>query len=840
MISITIDGKSIQVPEGTTILNAANSADIYIPVLCSHPDLGPFQTIELSDQIYQGDKIYTNDQNAMIDNIKGCGLCQVELENEANPISACETQVEDGMVVFTNTELLKDTRRKNLLPIMANHPHACLTCSQRIGCITLSADCPNSVIINERCCEINGNCELQRIADYIGIAPETPKFHHIGIPRIEDEGLFIRDYNLCIACGRCVRACQQLRNVFALGAVINNGKLIIGTTAGKYLSEAQCRFCGACVEVCPTGAIQDKVKHRLKEYSDYLPCRANCPGDTDIPSYLKFIAEDNPQASAEVIASKLSFPHSLGKICFHPCEFHCRRNGLTSAINIRGAKDYAMTNSELPPPIRKPNTGKKISIIGAGPAGLTAGYYLSLKGHNVTIYEKEEKIGGMLQYGIPKYRLPEEILSKDLYRIMQSGIEVKVNSEIGKELTINSLLENTTDAVLIATGLSKSKNLDIPIPQSDNSYYGIEFLNSVAKREIPTTYFAGKEVIVVGGGNVASDSARTALRLGAKKITIICLEKAGEMPAYKQEIEEAIDEGIIILNGWGIDSITEADSINLTLIKCISVFDDNGKFSPQYDLSIKNQISTDAIIFCIGQVADLSQFDPNMNQLFNNGLIRTKQGTYKTNIEGLFAVGDIVSGPKSVIDAIGSAKQVAREIDIYLDGDGIIYGDNIADIEFNERIGKINDFYKLERIPQQIANPTIRKTNFEQIEYCYDTESAIAEASRCLQCNLRMKINRNPYPPDKYIEFNLDNLNLVRAEEGVVQLLNASKEVFIIKGTENMQKTLLDFYNDGKDAKYFVYEFDPLYSKKESELVQQFLQKYGKMPDTGDCLDDLF
>ncbi len=840
MASITIDGLKLDVATGTSILTAAKNAGIYIPVLCSHPDLKPFGSIELSEQIFQGDNIYTNDVGATTETIRGCGLCVVEIEGKPNPIPSCKTVAEDGMVISTNSETVRTARQKNLVPIMAKHPHSCLTCSQRVGCITLSADCSNSVVFNERCCELNGNCELQRLSDYVGIAPETAKYHHLGIPRIEDEGLFIRDYNLCISCGQCVRACQQLRNVYALGAVINNGKLVIGTVKGKYLSESDCRFCGACVEVCPTGAIQDKRKPRLKETLDYLPCRTNCPGDTDIPAYLRYIAEGNPQASAEVISSKLSFPHSLGKVCFHPCESHCRRDGLSGAINIRGAKDYAMSHSVLPPPERLHDTGKKISIIGAGPAGLTAGYYLSLKGHQVTVFEQEEKIGGMLQYGIPRYRLPQETLLKDLNRLLLSGMEIKFNSKIGEETTISSLLENVADAVYIAVGLSKSRRMQIEIPESENIFYGVEFLKSVAKGEFSNSHFEGKEIIVVGGGNVASDTARTAIRLGAVKTTMVCLEKEGEMPAYKQEIEEALEEGIIIQNGWGLESLSEAERVNLNLIRCTNVFDDKGNFSPQYNESEKCELIGNVVIFCVGQTADLSVLSSNEDILLSKGLIQTKSGSFKTNTTGVFAGGDVVSGPKSVIDAIAAAKEAAREIDLFVGGDGIISGDEKAEISFDSKIGKIVNFSNFERVPQKMADPSNRKLSFNAVEKCYDDESARFETARCLQCNLRMKINQNPYPPEKYLDFNSENIEKVPSEEGVVQLLNSDKEVFLIKGSDNMKSTLLGFFNEGKEAKYFVHEFDPLFSKRESELVQQYLQKHGEMPDSGDDLDDLF
>lgn len=840
MTSIIINGNNIEATSGLTILEAAKEAGIYIPSLCNHPDLKPFHSIGITNQVFQGSIVYKNDPDATIESIKGCGICVVDVEGEVNPVPSCKTIITNGMVILTDTEIIRNKRQKNLIPILAKHPHSCLTCSQLEGCITVSDDCSNSVPMNERCCELNGNCELQRLTDYIGIAPETPKFHYPAYPRIYDGELFIRDYNLCISCGRCVRACEQLREVFALGAVIHDGKLIVGTIKGPNLEDSDCRFCGACVEVCPTGAIQDKNKPRLKEKSDYIPCQANCPGDTDIPLYLKYIAEGEYSSSAEVISSRLSFPHSLGKICFHPCESECRRVSLSGSINIRLAKDFAMSRSDIDAPDIIKHTGKLINIIGAGPAGLTAAFYLSLKGHNVTVFEKEQKIGGMLRYGIPRYRLTEDTLDKDIKRLLQSGMTI--NTGVNVEGDMSHILNNA-DAVYIATGLSKSRRLPTPIIDDENIYYGVEFLNSVAKNELSSNIFERKKIVVIGGGNVATDAARTALRLGASKITIVCLESFDEMPAYTQEIDEAIEEGIIIDNNWGISNITKSDNgrLIIDLMKCISVFDDKDNFAPKYDYNINSNLSGDSVVICIGQESESSIFDKNTtNMMYNQGLIKIKNGTCQTNINKVFAGGDIVSGPASVIDAIGNAKQAAREIDAYLGGDGIISGDSASSIIFDSKIGKIEGFCKFRRVESLLADTETRKNNFQSVEIAYDENNAQTEAGRCLQCNLRMNISQNLYPPEKYLKFIVNNIELINSEEGVIQLLNVDKESFLIKGSDNIKDTLVGFLEDGIEASYFTYEYDQLFSKRESELIQQYLQKHGEMPDSGDDLDDLF
>jgi NADPH-dependent glutamate synthase beta subunit-like oxidoreductase len=853
MIHLTIDNLEIEVPEETTILEAARSADIYIPTICSHPDLPPFHSLELSDVIYQGEKKFTNEPDATIESISGCGLCIVAVQGEEELISSCRTLVKNGMKITTDNENIRKQRQQNLIPILATHPHSCLTCSQREGCIPLTDVCPGNVPIEERCCELLGNCELEKVIDYVGIAPETPRYKFSNLAKITSDPLFNRDYNLCISCGRCVRVCQHVKGVYALGGVINAGRLIIGSVNGPKLYEAECKFCGSCVEVCPTGALQDKEKVRLKEFSDLVPCRAACAGEVNIPLYLRLVSQGKIQEAAEVIASRLTFPSVLGKICFHPCEVGCKRNEFSKflmkevdPVNIRMIKDFAMSNSTLPPlekPIKK--TGKKVAVIGSGPAGLTVAYFLALKGHSVTVYEREEKPGGMLRYGIPRYRLPIDILEKDINRIFESGVELKTNVTIGVDTTIESIKNNGTDAVFISTGLTKSKFITVKDADLNQVKYGVEFLNSVARNNLVSDYFKSKSVIVIGGGNVATDAARTALRLKTEKVTIVCLEQKDEMPAYEIEIEEAEEEGIEIINGWGIDDIGKSDEnknlIEVRLKKCTGVFDNKGNFAPTYDESTTDSISGDELVICIGQEADVGSLDDEIiKSVFSNGLVKVNPETLGTNIGGIFAGGDIVSGPSSVIEAVGHGRKAAKSIDKFLGGDGKI---DLADelLSNNEMfIGREVGFSFLEREKVTYIEAESRKLNFDSFELTYEQDRAIKEGSRCLKCDLRLILRHNPLPPEKFLIFIEDNIEAVPPEEGVIQLLNDKKEIYHIKGSDNMKKTLSEKLNNGENAAYFIYEADPMFTKRESELLQQYLQKHGKLPDSGDDLDDLY
>jgi NADPH-dependent glutamate synthase beta subunit-like oxidoreductase len=762
--------------------------------------------------------------------------------------------VKDGMKINTISDDIESKRKQDLIRLLVTHPHTCLTCSQREGCIPLTDVCPGNVPFEERCCELLGNCELEKVVDYVGIAPETPRYKFGNLPKITNDPLFSRDYNLCISCGRCVRVCQYVKGVYALGNVINEGKLVIGTVNGPMLNEAECKFCGSCIEVCPTGALRDKEKIRLKEFSELVPCRANCPGEVNIPSYLRLVSKGNNQGAAEVIASRLTFPSVLGKICFHPCEVSCKRNEVSrtltdneESVNIRMIKDYAMSNSNLQS-VEKPKkkTGKKVAVIGSGPAGMTAAYFLALKGHTVTIFEKEKKTGGMLRYGIPRYRLPVNILEKDIKRILDSGVEIKTNVTIGKDKTIMSIKDGTTDAIFISTGLSMSKSIPIKNSAPEHVRHGIEFLNWIAKNEKNTDFFKSKSVIIIGGGNVAIDAARTAIRLKAEKVTLVCLEQKNEMPAYKWEIIEAEEEGIQIMNGWGISKI-EISSVDkniceVELKKCTSVFDEkNGEFAPTYNESITGNISGNEVIVCIGQEADLDFMDDEVDHsIFSNGTIKVNKDTLETGIVGIFAGGDIVSGPASVIEAVGHGRKAARSIDDFLGGNGNIeyINDLITDNEMY--IGKEEGFCILEREEVSYIKADLRKNNFKPFESTYEKGTALKEASRCFQCDLRLKIRHNPLPPEKFLKFTDEFIEMVPTAEGVIQLLDENKEVYYIKGIGNMKITLQEKLNDDKKAAYFIYEEDPMFTQRESELMQQFLQKHGKLPDAVDDLDDLF
>ena len=669
-ITLFIDDREVVTRKGATLLEAAQAANIYITALCAHPDLPPFEEVKASDSVYRGDELIEGDAPAK--NFEGCCLCIVEIESVDGFPTACTTSATSGMRVQTDTPKVQELRRQNLSAILARHPHACLTCAQREGCIR--EPCSTNVPVAERCCPKLGNCELEKIAEYIGIKDDTPRWIPTQIPLLRDEPLFVRDYNLCIGCLRCVRACKELRGVDALGFVHHNNEVLVGSLA-PMLKESGCRFCTACVEVCPTGTLVDREDIKMAEREAALvPCASTCPVGIDVPRYVRFIAEGRFDQALGVIREKVPFPSVLGYVCFHPCESECRRGEVNEPISICTLKRFAAeqdsglwrANSKVAPP-----TGKRVAVVGSGPSGLTAAYYLVKLGHSVTVFESLPEPGGMLRAGIPSYRLPEEVLQRDIADILSLGVEIRTNTSIGESFSLDELKNQGYQAIFLATGAQLSRKLPLEGVELAGVLWGVDFL-----REAKFGRGAKGEgrVLVIGGGNVAMDVALTALRLGAKEVQLACLESREEMPAHEWEIQEALDEGVVLYPSWGPKRILGNGRVEgVELVCCTSVFDKAGKFNPSFDESATKTIETDMVIMSIGQASDLSFLgDSSKIESTRGGTIKVNDITLETGAAGIFAGGEVVSGPTSVVEAIAVGRKAAISIDRYLGGEGII------------------------------------------------------------------------------------------------------------------------------------------------------------------------
>jgi len=835
-VSLTIDDKEVQTEHGTTLLEAAQHLGIYIPALCHHPDLPPAPGMKIDGQIYRGEElIQGRDSNP--NGFEGCQLCVVEIEGVEGFVTACDTPVADGMVVHTNTPQVQRVRRENLAKILARHPHACLVCAEREGCS--KEPCSLNVPVNERCCDKFGNCELQKVAEYVGIEEDVPRYSFRELP-VEDTPLFIRDHNLCISCGRCVRVCRDVRGVEALGIVYNGDEYIVGTLEPS-LEESGCRFCSACVEVCPTGALMDKDLRWPASEEDLVPCKHTCPAGIDVPRYIRLINEEKFAEAAAVIREKVPFPSVLGCVCHHPCEKECRRGEVTEAMSICALKRFAAERDTglWKARLKKATpTSKRVAVVGSGPAGLTAAYYLARKGHSVTVFELRSELGGMMRFGAPEYRLPREVLQKDIADILALGVDVKTGIQIGEDLSLEDL-RNRYDAIFLATGAPLSKKLTIDGVELDGVLWGVDFLRDVnSGREVTVR----ERALVIGGGNVAIDAVRTALRLGATEVQLACLESREEMPAHEWLIEEAVEEGVILHVSWGPKGILgDGNGVSgVQLVRCTSVFDDAGRFNPSFNEDETTSIEADTVIIAIGQASDLSFLDEKSAIQTPRGVIEVDEDTLQTGVPKIFAGGDVVSGAASVIEAVAMGRKAAASIDRFLGGDGVIDETLIEPEKLDPWLGQEEGFAKKRRVQIPYLPLEKRLQDFSLVELAFDEEMALEEANRCLRCDLRLEILPVVLPPEKWLEFSSDNVSTVPETNGVYQLLDEKKLIIYIVGTPNLRRDLEQQLQTVKKARYFGYEEDPMYTKRESELIQKFLKEHGKMPELNEELLDLF
>lgn len=836
-IALTINDIQVAVPEGTTIFDAARSVDVYVPTLCSHPSLSTSKGLEPNEFVYRGDdKILSENRQGY----EGCRLCIVEVQGMDEFKTSCNTLAEDGMAVRTDSPETQKQRRKNLFPYLEHHPHACLTCAQKEGCSR--TQCSANVPEAERCCPQLGNCELERLVDYVGLPEGLTKYVPQGIPVLDQEPLFARDYNLCVGCTRCVRACQELRGIEAIGFVHRDGELVIGSADGPTLLESACKFCTACVEVCPTGALTDKAEVTAANKEEVLvPCVAACPANVDVPRYIRGIADGKYAEAEAIIREKVPFPAVLGRICFRPCEEVCRRGEVNESMAICSLKRFAASedtdlwreNLQIAPP-----TGKRVAIVGSGPAGLTAAYYLTVLGHTGVVFEAESQPGGMLRWGVPAHRLPTEVLEKEIDDLRSLGAELKTDTAIGKDPSLEDL-QKEYDAIFLAVGTQLARRIPVEGADLEGVLWGMDFLRQVARGE---DVKVEDRVLVIGGGGVAMDVALTALRLGAQEVQAASLECREEMPAMEWEIEEAVEEGVSLNPSWGPQRIVGHNGKvkAVDLVSCTRVFDEQGRFSPTFDESETTSIETDMVILAVGQAPDLSLLEGSGIEA-NGGIIKADENTLETNVKGVFAGGEVASGPSSVIEAIQMGRRTAISVDEYLGGEGDIEQALVPPEESDPFMGREEGFAERARIPMPSLNLDERHASFAEVHLGYDEEMAQQEASRCLRCDYRLRIEGPVSPPEKWLEFSSEIVETVPELAGVYHLLDAEKKVLAIKGVMNMREALEEELEANEEACFLIFEEDEMYTKRESELLQQYLQQYGELPGGGmDELDDLF
>jgi len=464
-------------------------------------------------------------------------------------------------------------------------------------------------------------------------------------------------------------------------------------------------------------------------------CTDACPAGVDVPRYIRAVRDGNFDEAVAVLREKLPLPTVCADACFAPCEDVCAYKQFGDPIAIRALKRAAVDKGKDAWKKKKKvarKTGKKVAVVGAGPAGLTAAYYLATKGHEVTLFDAFPKPGGTLRYGIPEYRLPEKRLDKDIKAVLQWGITFQGNTVVGKDISMDRL-KRDYDALFLASGANGS--MRIPLSGADKRavLWGWDFLRDVKLGKAPKLKGV---VLVVGGGNVAIDVALTAKRLGAKTVHLFCLERREEMPAHEWEIARAEEEGVFIHNAWAPKKVLGDKSVKgLSLIRCTSVFDSACKFNPTYDERTTHKIEGNTLILAVGQVADLTYLQQEEHIRSRGTLIEADEPDLATGERGVFAGGDAVTGPSSIIAAMAHGRKAASSIDQYLGGDG-----NIDEVLAKPEKKVLLPPFEMEvrpRIPMRRLSPEARSTGFQQVELGLTSDHIKAEASRCLNCDAR-------------------------------------------------------------------------------------------------------
>lgn len=551
---------------------------------------------------------------------------------------------------------------------------------------------------------------------------------------------------LCHAqtCGKCVPCRVGLGQLESLINDVLDGNATLNTidliekTARVISNSADCAIGYEAANMVLKGVKgfrNDYVEHIknnrcICNLDQPVPCVALCPAGVDIPGYIALVSEERYADAVRLIRKDNPFPTSCALICEHPCEARCRRNMIDDSVNIRGLKRYAVDHAgKVPVPACAPATGKKVAVIGGGPGGLSAAYFLSLMGHKVTVYEKRAKLGGMLRYGIPSYRLPRERLDEDIEAIISTGVEIKTEITIGTDISMVDLQDNY-DAIYIAIGAHTDKKIGIEGEESNGVISAVEMLRNIGDNTPPD--FARKTVVVVGGGNVSMDVTRSSARLGAKKVINVYRRRKVDMTALPDEVEGAIAEGCEILTLKAPVRIERDKDGNVAALwvkpQIISNIDESGRPTIVDSDEDEMRIPCDVVIVAIGQGIESRHFAEHGVPV-KRGVIEALSSSGIENSKGIFAGGDCVTGPATVIRAIAAGKVAAANIDNYLGYNHIIKADvEIPTARLDDRpaCGRVN---MLERDAME------RKNDFDLIEQGMTCAEAHQESFRCLRCD---------------------------------------------------------------------------------------------------------
>jgi len=556
----------------------------------------------------------------------------------------------------------------------------------------------------------------------------------------------------CCGCHTCEVACKQEHG------------LPVGPRVVKVLERAPlfmqyyCHHCedAPCALSCPEEAITKDpdtgiVLHDPEkcngcnavegksgaEKQQTSPCKFNCPAGNDIQGFIGLVAKGKHQEALRLLKETSPFPSICGRVCTFPCETDCNRKEIDDPVSIRAIErflaDQDRTNGGAYVPKISETREGKVAIIGSGPAGLAAAYFLAKNGYETTVFEKLPVAGGMMAVGIPLYRLPRQTLATEIGVIQKMGVEIKTGVTFGKDVTFNDLKKQGYKAFFLATGLHRNIRLNIVNEDMEGILNGIAFLRDIS---LGNPVSLGRKVIVIGGGNVAMDVAMTAIRQGADEVSLVALEQRGEMPAWEREIKEAEEEGVQFVNGLGPNRFLENSGrlSGVEFKRCTSVFDEKGAFNPQYDEADLTSLQADTVIVAIGQAADSPFLKEQGISVNDEGQLVADPITLETPIEGVFAGGDAYYGPKTVVEAIGCGKEASVSIDRYLRGLDLYTGRELRDAGLTPITEPYREKYDPAPRTEVAWIPTRERMKSDEVQIGFTEDQAVREARRCITC----------------------------------------------------------------------------------------------------------
>ena len=585
------------------------------------------------------------------------------------------------------------------------------------------------------------------------------------IPNLDEPG---HTHAICNCCG-CGCYAMRLANEY-----LNND--IVRSNYKSVVDEEKCVACGECIDVCPTNALRlgqklcskDPIDEKMikvtprntsweedKWNSDYrtnrkntldsgtAPCITKCPAHIPVQGYIKLASQGKYNEALELIKKHNPLPAVCGRICPRLCEEDCTRADFDEAVAVDDVKKFIAqkdleSGSRYIPKKRHDYSDKKIAIIGSGPSGLTCAYDLALDGYDVTVFEKEKKLGGMLSLGIPSYRLEKDVIEAEIDVIRDMGVKFETGVEVGVDISIDDLRKKGFNAFYIAIGAQKGRKLGLEGEDVEQVISGVEFLRKINLGE--DTGVKGN-VVVIGGGNVAIDVARSSARLkDVAEVSMYCLEEMENMPAHNEEIEEALEEEVKINNSWGPTRIIIEDGKlkGVEFKKCISTFDEDGRFNPKFDESSKEVVPCDYLLLSVGQQFDYKTLLKGEGiELTERNTIKVDDITLQSSKEDIFAGGDVASGPRLAIDAIAAGKEAAVSIHRFVqNGQSLVFGRDNHSYKMFDKYNLVDsiDYDGTERQRINHVDAKKAKTTFKDLRGVLTEEQIQKETARCLSC----------------------------------------------------------------------------------------------------------